>query len=96
MKQLTDVYLQNNKFKEIVELDKLSNLKYIQLGNNENAPIFKCKLSGLRKLEKLTFVTSNLAEFPEEVTEIPNLRLLWLFQNNIKSIPSSIKKLKKL
>ena len=50
MNKLTDVYLQNNIFKEIVELDKLQNLKYIQLGNNSSAPIFKCNLSGLFKL----------------------------------------------
>ena len=38
MARLTDLYLGENQFKEIVELDNLVNLKYLQLGDNPNCP----------------------------------------------------------
>ena len=60
MTALINVYLGHNKFKEIVELDNLKQLRYIQLGDNPNAPSFKCDLSKLINLESLTFVTSEL------------------------------------
>lgn len=40
--QLKDLYIGQNCFKQIVQLENLTNLKYIQLGDNPNAPQFKC------------------------------------------------------
>ena len=50
MKSLTDVYLGANKFSEIVELSKLTELRYIQLGDNPSSPTIKCDLSNLHHL----------------------------------------------
>lgn len=47
MNLITDLYMGQNKFKEIIELDKLTHVKYVQLGDNPNAPQFKCDLSKL-------------------------------------------------
>lgn len=38
MKKLTDLYLGENQFKQIIELDDLTNLKYLQLGDNTHSP----------------------------------------------------------
>lgn len=32
MNLITDLYMGQNKFKEIIELDKLTHVKYVQLG----------------------------------------------------------------
>lgn len=99
LQNLEELYLFGNLLSAIPyeELVGLQKLRLLHLGNNPiNFTDFKNNISKLQSIESLYLWGTRLDVFPEEITELSNLRDLILNRNNIASLPPSIGKLRDL
>ena len=89
---LTSLNISNNDMTYLSpEICRLTKLKKLVARNNyfENASLPK-EIGLMKSLELVNFGGNQLTEFPSPLTQLPELRALYLGANSITSIPSSI------
>ncbi|CAI0396607.1 unnamed protein product [Linum tenue] len=89
--------LTNSLIEEVVELDKLTKLKYLNLSQNEQLILLSCDFSKLSSLERITLERcSKLSRLPDSIGTLVNLVSLDLSYVAMEELPSSIGDLKGL
>jgi len=82
---LTELYLANNKLKEMSGLKHLKNLRKLDLGANKIRVLKATELSGLVNLEEL-WIGKNKIETLEGIEALPKLRRLDVQSNRLTSV----------
>jgi ADP-ribosylglycohydrolase len=82
--------LRANKLANIAGVEKMTNLKFLDLTKPGNGISFTlCDLSRLANVTELRLVGMRLTEIPQSIMDLGSLFYLDLVQNSITSIPSS-------
>lgn len=90
---LEKIIIFNNRLKNLDNIEKLSNLKYINFGLN---PLdeFPINLLYCKKLEHINMSLNNIKSLPIEITNLENLKILDITRCPILKNDSVLKKLK--
>lgn len=92
---ITDfLYLHDNCI-ESISFERLTRLKYLNLGDNPLAPLTD-DVASLRSIEELRLENSGLTSLPEAMGRLTTLVELALRGNRLSSLPSSMRKLDRL
>ncbi|MEI0493350.1 hypothetical protein R4J17_13005 [Brachyspira intermedia] len=90
---LEKIIIFNNRLKNLDNIEKLSNLKYINFGLN---PLdeFPINLLSCKKLEHINMSLNNIKSLPMEITNLENLKILDITRCSYLKNDSVLKKLK--